>query len=97
MAWLLAPPADIHQGALLHKDLAKNTQPLRQGRHTRRVGEKLGIPGKGQGTGGAGGAETMVLSDSYPARLQQLLLASDAVLDGDQTQHVFLKHTHTEP
>lgn len=44
VAWLLAPPADIHQGALLHKDLVKNTQPLRQGRNVRCV-EKMGIPG----------------------------------------------------
>lgn len=58
---------------------------------------------KGQGMGGAGQTgwaggqhtETMVLSDSYPARLQQLPLASDAVLDVDQTQQVFLTHTHT--
>lgn len=40
--------------------------------------------------------ETMVPLDSYPARLQQLPLASDAVLDVDQTQQVFLTHTHTQ-
>lgn len=49
--------------------------------------------GAGQ-TGWAGGAqtETMALSDSYPARLQQLPLAPDAVLNVDQTQQVFLTH-----
>lgn len=53
--------------------------------------------GAGQ-TGWAGGAqtETMALSDSYPARLQQLPLAPDAVLNVDQTQQVFLTHTERE-
>lgn len=49
--------------------------------------------GAGQ-TGWAGGqqTETIALSDSYPARLQQLPLASDAVLNVDQAQQVFLTH-----
>lgn len=54
-------------------------------------GQRMG--GAGQ-TGWAGGQQTgtMALSDSYPARLQQLPLASDAVFNVDQMQQVFLTH-----
>lgn len=55
---------------------------------------------KGQHRGGAGQTgwagnqqtETMLLSESYPARLQEVPLATNTVLYVDQTQQVLLKH-----
>lgn len=50
--------------------------------------------GAGQ-TGWAGKlqTETMLLSEPYPARLQQFPLATNTVLYVDQTQQVLLRHT----
>lgn len=43
-----------------------------------------------------GQQKTMLLSYSYPARLQQALLPPDAVLNVDQTQQILLRHKGKE-
>lgn len=116
MSRLMTLPADLHQGALLHKDLNRKTQdqtehftshPTMTQRPSAVINVVLNQAGDSQLNDCSKGSTGWCRADrvgwqrnnaligvmeSYPARLQQVPLASNTVLYVDQTQQVLLTH-----